>query len=239
MCENSLWTQSDAYVEAHHAVRKCQNGNQVPPNTDDNPDPLTCCNLFYLFVQLPLVESQLLALENVAIAAARLAGTAGDDGVQATSLELLLNGVLDLALGGEALGLLLLDRLALLDLFLLDALSLLASTAKGLAVVSLVPLTEGGGVDLDDGGAGQGVGTDELVVGRVIGDGNDTGLAGAALGGPGKVARVEAEGTELVVTATGADGVNTLGADTGVGTLAASLESALLPCCQRSEHMFC
>ncbi len=189
-------------------------------------------------MQLLLVESQLLTLQNVTVAAARLARTAGNDGVQATGLKLLLNGTLDLALGSKALGLLLLDRLALLGLVLLQALGLLASTAKGLAVVSLVPLTEGGGIDLDDGGAGQGVGTDKLVVGRVVGDSNDSGLAGAALGGPGKVAGFETEGTELAVTATGADGVNALGANTGVGTLAASLESALLPCCQRSEHMF-
>lgn len=98
-------------------------------------------------------------------------------------------------------------------------------------------MSEGSGVDLDDGGAGQGVGTDELVVGRVVGDGNDTSLAGAALGGPGEVARVETQSTVLVVTATGADGVNALGADTGVGTLAASFESALLPCWYRSERM--
>jgi hypothetical protein len=31
--------------------------------------------------------------------------------------------------------------------------------------------------------------------------------------------------------------VNALGANTGVGTLATSFESALLPCCQRSERM--
>lgn len=64
----------------------------------------------------------------------------------------------------------------------------------------------------------------------MVGDGNDTGLAGAALGGPGKVAGVETQGTVLVVTTTSADGVDSLGADLGVGTLAASLESALLPC---------
>lgn len=96
--------------------------------------------------------------------------------------------------------------------------------------MGLVPLAEGGGVDLDDGGAGQGVGADELVVGGVVGDGDDAGLAGAALGGPGEVAGVEAEGTVLVVTTAGADGVDALGANTGVGTLATSFESALLPC---------
>lgn len=143
-------------------------------------------------MQLALVESKLLTLQDVTIAATGLTRTAGDDGVQTTGLELLLKGGIDLAAGGVAFGLLLLHRLALLDLLLslalLGGLGLLASSADGLAVVSLVPLSEGSGVNLDDGAAGQGVGSDELVVGRVVGDSNDTRLAGAALGGPGKVA---------------------------------------------------
>lgn len=57
--------------------------------------------------------------------------------------------------------------------------------------MGLVPLTERSGIDLNDGGLGQGVGTDQLVVGRMVDDDDDTGLAGAALRGPGKVARVE------------------------------------------------
>ena len=181
-------------------------------------------------MELTLVESKLLALQDVTVAATGLTRSAGDDGVQTTGLELLLNGVLDTAGSGVTGGLLLLDSLALLHLLGVLALGLLASAANALAVVGLVPLTEGGGIDLDDGAAGQGVGSDKLVVGRVVGDGDDTGLAGAALGGPGEVAGVETQGTVLVVTATGADGVNTLGANTGVGTLATGFESALLPC---------
>lgn len=96
--------------------------------------------------------------------------------------------------------------------------------------MGLVPLAEGGGVDLDDGAAGEGVGSDQLVVRRVVGDTDDTRLAGDALGGPGEVTGVETQGTVLVVAAAGADGVDTLGADTGVGTLATGFESALLPC---------
>lgn len=185
-------------------------------------------------MQLALVERELLTLQDVTIAATGLTRPAGDDGVESTSLKLLLNGALDLARGGITGALLLLNSLALLLLSLLLALlgslSLLASSAKRLAVVGLVPLTERGGVDLDDGALGQGVGADELVVGRVVGDGDDTGLAGAALGSPGEVAGVETQGTILVVAAAGADGVDALGADTGAGTLAAGFESALLPC---------
>lgn len=121
-----------------------------------------------LLVELALVEGELLTLEDVAIAAAGLAGAAGDDGVETTGLELLLDSGLDLAGGGEAGSLLLLDRLALLDLLNGLALLLLATAADGLAVVGLVPLTEGSSVDLDDSGLGQGVGADKLVVGRVV-----------------------------------------------------------------------
>jgi hypothetical protein len=177
-----------------------------------------------------LVEGQLLALQDVAVAATTLAGPAGDDGVQTTGLELALDGGLDLALLLEALALLLDDALALLDLLLGGATGglLLPATADGLAVVGLVPLTEGRGVDLDDGGLGQGVGADQLVVGRVEGDGDDADLAGDALATPSKVARVEAQGAELAVAAAGADEMDALGADTGIGGLAALLECPAL-----------
>lgn len=188
-------------------------------------------------MQLALVEGKLLTLEDVAVAAAGLAGTAGDDSVQATGLELALKGLVDLAGSGKAGSLLLLDGVGLLGRLLSGALLLLPPAAEGLAVVGLVPLTEGSGIDLDDGGLGQGVGADQLVVGRVVGDTDDTGLAGGALGGPREVTGVEAQGTVLVVAAAGADGVHALGTDTGVGGLAAGLESALLPYWQRSERM--
>jgi hypothetical protein len=195
--------------------------------SDIHPSQRLANHLFV--VDLALVESELLTLKDVAVAATGLAGSAGDNGVETTGLELLLEGSVDLAGGGEAGGLLLLDGVGLLHL-LGSGLLLLASTAKGLAVVSLVPLAERSGIDLDNGGLGEGVGTDKLVVGGVVGDGNDTGLAGGALGGPGKVTGLETESTVLVVTATGADDVDALGTDTGVGGLATSFESSLLPC---------
>lgn len=225
--------------EALHALKYQDSEKSVTPYQGWTLFHLSRTTL--LVGNLALVESQLLTLEDVAVTATGLAGSAGDDGEKTTSLELLLEGVLDLAVGGEAGGLLLLDGVALLhlllDLALLGSLGLLASSAEGLAVVGLVPLSEGSGIDLDDGALGEGVGSDQLVVGGVVSDTDDTGLAGATLGAPGEVTRVETESTVLVVTATGSDGVDTLGTNTGVGTLAASLESALLPCCERSERM--
>lgn len=152
-----------------------------------------------------------------------MAGAGGNDGVETTGLELLLKGRLDLGVAGSVL---LLDRLALLLVGDGSTLLLLSAATDAGTVVGLVPLTERSSVDLDDGGLGQGVGADKLVVGRVEGDGDDADLAGNALRSPGEVARVETEGAELAVTTTGAHEMDTLGANTGVGGLAALLEGS-------------
>jgi hypothetical protein len=171
-----------------------------------------------------LVERKLLALEDVAVTATALAGARRHNGEDTTGLELLLERVLDLAGCLEAVGLLLLDAVGLLLLLLLAGLGL-APSAKGLAVVGLEPLSEGGGIDLNDGRLGEGVGADKLVVGGVVDDTNDTALLSDALRAPREVARVETQSTELAVSAAGADKMDTLSANTGVGRLATLLES--------------
>lgn len=60
----------------------------------------------------------------------------------------------------------------------------LASLGDGLTVVRFVPLTEWGGVDLNDGALDESVGPDEFVVGRVVDDPDDTSLAGDSFGTP-------------------------------------------------------
>lgn len=178
---------------------------------------------------MALVESELLTLEDITINTTALARAGRNNGEKTASLELPLESRLDLAPGGKALGVLLLYGLALL-LWLGDLTGLLlATTTEVLAVVGLVPLTERSGIDLDDGGLGQGVGADQLVVGGMEGDSNDADLAGDALRAPGEVAGVETQGAELAVAAAGAHEMDALGADTGVGWLTAGFESALLP----------
>lgn len=173
-----------------------------------------------------LVERQLLALQNVPIASAALARTAGNDSVQTTRLELPLNRRLDLARRLVPLGLLLLGTLALLRLLLWRTLLLLPTPADRLAVVCLVPLPERRRVDLHHRGLGQGVCAHELVVGRMEGDDDDTHFARDALGAPREVAGVDAQAAELAVAAAGAHEMDALGADAGVGGLAALLESS-------------
>ena len=180
----------------------------------------------HLLPDSTLVEGKLLTLQDVTIDTATLTWTAGNNSVQTTGLELALNGRLDLAGSLVALSLLRLDALALLDLL---GLSLcLTSATKWLAVVSLVPLTERRSIDLDDGGLGEGVGSDQLVVGRVESHSDHADLAGDSLAAPGEVAGVETQSTELAVAATGANKVDALWSDTGVGWLPTLLESSVL-----------
>lgn len=138
-----------------------------------------------LLSELALVESKLLTLQDVTIDTAGLTWSGRDNGVKTTGLELLLKSGLNLTLGSESLGVLLLDGLGLL-LWLSDLLAglLLTSASEVGTVVSLVPLTEWGSIDLDDSGAGEGVGTDQLVVGWMESDNNHTDLAGNTFRSP-------------------------------------------------------
>eukprot|EP00959_Pyramimonas_sp_CCMP1952_P089721 1877348-Pyramimonas_sp.AAC.1 len=119
---------------------------------------------------------------------------------------------------------------ALLGSLLLSGVLRLA--ADGDAVVLEVPLSKGGGVDLDDGALHQGLSTHQLVVGGVVGNIQNTALAGRRLRGPGDVARVETQSAELPVAATAANrahqGVHARAAQLGVGSGAAELVLALL-----------
>jgi hypothetical protein len=109
----------------------------------------------------------------------------------------------------------------------LDGTLTLAGTNGG-GVVRLIPLAERGSIDLDDGVLDQGTGTDQLVVGGVVDNSNDTGLAGDGLGTPGEVTGIQTHGTELAVASTGADLVDALSTELGVGSLTTQLELSLL-----------
>ena len=91
----------------------------------------------------------------------------------------------------------------------------------------LVPLTERCGVDLDDGGFGKRVCANEFVVRRMEGHADDADFAGYAFRTPGEISRFEAESTVFGVTTTGADEMDTLSANTGIGWLAALLKGSI------------
>ena len=69
--------------------------------------------------------------------------------------------------------------------------------------MGLVPGSEWRSIDLDHGGLGQGIRSDEFVVGRVESDDDDTGLSGNALRAPAEVASLESQTSELSVATSG------------------------------------
>lgn len=159
-----------------------------------------------------------------------MTGTAGEDGVEATSGELIIQKGINL---GFLSAVSVLAGNVVADLLFgsgnsLSVLGRLALT-KGLTVVGLIPLTERSGINLDDGTLHESLCADQLVVAGIVDDINQTGLAGDGFATPAEVSRVEAESAVLVVTTTDTDKVNALGAGKlGVGSLASELELSLL-----------
>lgn len=132
---------------------------------------------------------------------------------QTTGRELVLQGVLHLGvlLASQVLlhgssGALLVQHVVLIGGILLVLLA-----AQGQDVVALVPLTERGRVNDDDGVLHQGLGAHQLVVGGVVDHIDDTGLAGSSLGGPREVSDVKTESAELDVATASADRVDARG----------------------------
>lgn len=181
----------------------------------------------HLLSHVSLVESQLITLEDVAVATSTLARSRADNGIQTSSLELSLQRRLNLAGLLQSLFPLGLDALADLLLLSLGFLALSSPTQSG-AVVCFVPLSERSSVDLDNGGLGQGVGSDEFVVGRVVGDDDDTDFASDTFTTPAEVARFQAERSVFCVTTSGSDKMDSFVADTGVRWLTTLLEGSLL-----------
>lgn len=132
---------------------------------------------------------------------------------QTSGRELVLQSVLNL---GELLaGQVLLHggsrTLLVQHVVLIGGVLLVLPAAQGQDVVALVPLTEGGRIDDNDGVLHQGLGAHQLVVRRVVHHIDDTGLAGSSLRGPGEVSDIQTEGTELDVATTGANRVDARG----------------------------
>lgn len=187
--------------------------------------PLVQLSHLFLGSQSSQVEGQFFTFQDVTVTSAGLTWSGRNAGVQSTGAELGVDSLLDLSVGSSG-GPLLLGVLGLRNNLLLNLTRLLLT--QSLTVVRLVPLSEWGSVDLDDGGLGQSVSSDQLVVGRVVDDTGDSGLSGDTLGGPSEVTGLDSQGSELLVTTSGSDSVDSLVADLGVGWLTAQFELSLL-----------
>ena len=91
-------------------------------------------------------------------------------------------------------------------------------------VVFEVPLAEGSGVDLDDAVLDESLGTDELVVGGVVDNIDNSGLTADGFRAPGEGTMIGTEGAVLDVTTTATDERNSLSAKLGISWLTAHFE---------------
>lgn len=96
------------------------------------------------------------------------------------------------------------------------------------AVVCLVPRLEGVGINNDNGALDQSLGTDKFVVGRIVGNIQNTDLAGARLCAPRKVTAIKSECPELDVSSAAADLVDTRLTNLGHGGGATQFKLTLL-----------
>lgn len=178
-------------------------------------------------LELVVVELQLLTLQDVTVSSSALARPGRDNSEESTSLELLLKEGVNL---GNLLALLK-DSLDVVALLLVGLLSGggLGTSESGLGVVRLVPLSEGGSVNVDNGTLDEGLGSEKLVVGSVVSNLDQSSLPGDGLGTPSEVTRVESKGPVLDVTASGSDLVDTLGrVKLGHGGLTTEFKLSLL-----------
>ena len=80
---------------------------------------------------------------------------------------------------------------------------------------------------MDDGGFGECVCSDKFVIGRVVGDGNDTDFASDSFGSPGEVAGVETKCAIFLIATSDADKMNSLVSNTGVRWLTTLLKGSV------------
>ena len=90
---------------------------------------------------------------------------------------------------------------------------LLLLLSKFNIVVLGVELLEGGGIDLNNCVFDEGLGSDELVVGGIVNDIQDSGLCGEGFRGPCEVALVKSQCAVLLVSTASTDSADLLGAE--------------------------
>jgi hypothetical protein len=129
--------------------------------------------LLLLLLELPQVKVELLSLEDITVRSARLTGSGGDASKESTRLEQVSDILLQSSLGlsSRNLGL---DVTGLLNL--LNSLGLILLLGEIDTIVLQVPLSERGGINLNNSVLGQGLSSDELLVGRIVDGVEDSGL---------------------------------------------------------------
>lgn len=155
--------------------------------------------------------------KDVSVATTDLTGTGGNAGQEAARHELLLEVFRKSSLGQLLASFILFhdrgtaffeENIILRVLGGFDLLPFGMMTTKLLQVMSLVPLTERGGIDLHNGILNQSLCTNQLIVRSVVDNIDDSRFARNGLSGPAKVALVQTHGSEFDISTTNAYSVD-------------------------------
>merc|ERR1719330_16190 len=145
-----------------------------PHGADSELMPLACSIPLFL-LELPFVEVEFLALQDVTVAPAALARAGGDAGEKPTALELVLDrgvkllfGLTSLLLGNDMMTPLHFFLLLLVLICTLCRLSSLLLLTQVNTIPSQVPLLEWLGINLDDGILDKRLRAHQLVAGGIV-----------------------------------------------------------------------
>ena len=156
-----------------------------------------------LLLHLLEIELKLSSLKDVSIASSGLSRSGGDAGENLTEVELVSKLLVDnsilvvhLDLSKNVTGSLGLSGLGLFELLFVE-----------LNIVVLeVPLSEGSGINGDDAVLDDSLGSNELVVGGVVNNIENSGLSGDGLRTPGEATSINSKRTVLHVATSASDG---------------------------------
>lgn len=162
----------------HRFMTTCSTG--PTPFPVPQMDQIIAANRLFLallLLQLSGVELEFLALQYVTIATADLSWPRRNASQQTTSIELVSKTGLQDAINVSASDFLLHFLALSRQISRLNGVGLLGLVHDD-TVVLLIPLTESSGINLDNAVLDEGLGTHQLVVGGVVNDIQNTGLAG-------------------------------------------------------------
>lgn len=220
-------------IWAFRAVLKsnCQVSGQLPTGhlrssqESERSRVREACSLL-LSLDLLEVEIKLSAFKNVAIETAGLSWAGGNAGEQVVGVELVGELGVDFTVGLSVLhGGFYMAGPLLISAGLIRFFNLLL--VKLNVVVLKVPLSEWGSIDSNDSVLNKGLSAHKFVIGSVVDNIENAGLATDAFGAPGESAGVDAESAVLEVATTTADERDLLGTKLGVCGHPSHLELSL------------
>lgn len=160
-------------------------------------------------VELSKIEFEFSSFKDVTITSTRLTGSGRNTSQQSSLVEESLDLFVNERVSGLSLSINLSGGLGEFLTFL--------NLTKFDTISSGEILSEGSGINFDDGILDEGLGLDKFVVGRVVDGIQNLSLSGDLFRSPGKVTMIESQGSLFGISTSNSNDSNSLFTDSGVG----------------------